>query len=139
MCFSNIIEQIVCLLIVSAGVVSCNKNNQESAPEPTHDVEIVFDSEIAEEVLTFKVLQDYASDKTIKTIYLIPTGHWNGNIAANITQMRKRFFQPRMELSPKIRGRGDLDFKLGEASKVPEDSLWYVQQGWTINKAYQKP
>ena len=42
-------------------------------------------------------------------------------------------------MSPKMRGRGDFDFKLGEASKVPDDSLWFIKQGWTINKAYQKP
>ena len=34
--------------------------------------------------------------------------------------------------------RGDFNFKLGEASKVPEDSLWYVKHGWTINEYYNR-
>lgn len=57
--------------------------------------------------------------------------------ANQIAQTRTRFFQPRIELSTKIHGRGDFNFKVGEASKVPSDSLWFVQHGWTINKYLQ--
>lgn len=116
--------------------MSCCKNRTD--PEPTRDMEIEFDRECAEKILTFETLQNYANDKTIKTIYLVPTKHWNGLAAHNITYFRNNFLQPRLNISPKIRGRGDFDFALGEASKVPNDSLWFVQQGWTINKKYQK-
>lgn len=112
---------------------SCNKIEPEQ-----HDVEIEFNDIDVEKILTFETLQNYANDKTIKTIYLVPTKHWNGLAAHNITYFRNKFLQPRLNISSKIRGRGDFDFALGEASKVPNDSLWFVQQGWTINKKYQK-
>jgi len=102
-----------------------------------HDVEIKFDDDTADKILTFETLQNYANDETVKTIYLVPTGHWGGCAAHNITYFRQNL-QPRLNISPKIRGRGDFDFKPGEASKVPADSLWYVQQGWTINKNLQR-
>ncbi len=115
---------------------SCNEIEPE--PTPTRDVEIKFNNENADKVLTFDVLRNYANDATIRTIYLVPIEHWDGMVAGNITFMRKNFLQPRLNISPKIRGRGDFDFVLGEASKVPTDSLWFVQQGWTINKKYQR-
>lgn len=115
---------------------SCNEIEPE--PTPTHDVEIKFNQRESSKILTFEMLQNYANDETVKTIYLVPIEHWDGNVAGNITFMRKNFLQPRLNISPKIRGRGDFDFALGEASKVPTDSLWFVQQGWTINKKYQR-
>ena len=118
------------LPFVSTG---CGKVEMEK-----HDVVIEFDQEYVEKILTFETLQNYANDETVKTIYLVPTKHWNGNMAHNITYFRNNFLEPRLNISPKIRGRGDFDFALGEASKVPTDSLWYVQQGWTINKKYQR-
>ncbi|MBR1699797.1 MAG: hypothetical protein IJ714_08440 [Bacteroidales bacterium] len=113
---------------------SCKKD--EPAVEQ-HDVEIVFSHMTADELLTFDILKKHANDKSVKNVYLVPTGHWDSIRSHNIIGIREKFFQPRMEISPKIRGRGDFDFKLGEASKVPSDSLWFVQQGWTINKKYQ--
>lgn len=123
--------------IIGAPILPIAASCNEIEPEQ-HDVEIVFDDTNIDNILTFETLQNYANDKTIKTIYLVPTRHWNGRVARNITAMRRNFLQPRMEISPKIRGRGDFDFALGEASKVPADSVWFVQQGWTINKAYQR-
>ena len=103
-----------------------------------HDVEIMFSSIDKGTMLSIDTLQKYIDDKTVRTIYLVPTGHWDGLRSSNITAARKNFFQPRMEMSEKLRGRGDFDFHLGSASMVPNDSLWYIQQGWTINKAHQR-
>ena len=115
---------------------SCNEIEPE--PTPTRDVEIKFNNENADKVLTFEALQNYANDETIKNIYLVPIEHWDGNMAGNITFMRNNSLQPRLNISPKIRGRGDFDFYWGEASKVPNDSLWFVKNGWTINKYHQR-
>lgn len=82
-------------------------------------------------------LSSYAKNPTIRTIYIVPAGEWYVCAAHNITYLRNNFLQPRLNVSPKIRGKGDFDFEVGEASKVPEDSLWYVANGWTINKALQ--
>ena len=114
---------------------SCAKVGKE---EPTRDVEIEFDGTNSDKKLDMKVLQELVNDKTVRCVYMTATDNWRSFTARNISQARTNFFQPRIEMSPKMRGRGDFDFKLGEASKVPTDSLWYVQQGWTINKKYQK-
>lgn len=109
----------------------------EKDDEPTRDVEISFTPYTSDEKLTFPILQKYVDDPSVRNIYLVSEGDWSMFYANNISQTRTRFFQPRIELSPKIRGRGDLNFAIGEASKVPSDSLWFVQNGWTINKVLQ--
>ncbi len=116
---------------------ACNHKKLEPDPEPTRDVEVKFSSTNVDTKLAMKTLQELVQDKTIKNIYLTVSGCWDGCTAINISESRNNFFQPRIDLSPKMHGRGDFDFKLGEASKVPEDSLWFVKQGWTINKKYQ--
>ena len=85
---------------------------------------------------TIETLQKYAAMDSVDNIFLSPakTDDWDTYVEGSITYHRQNFFQPRIEVSPKIHGRGDFNFKLGEASKVPEDSLWFVQNGWTINK-----
>ena len=133
---NNLKRLVPIAMLVGAPMLHTGCAKVEPEPQPTHDVEIEFDNRTADKILTFELLQNYANDKTIKTIYLVPVKHWNGNAAHNITYMRNNFLEPRLNISPKIRGRGDFDFKLGEASKVPEDSLWYIQHGWTINKNY---
>lgn len=114
---------------------SCSREGKE---EPTRDVVIEFDDIRLNEQLNKEKLQELANDKSVKTIYLTPIKHWDGWDDNGIIILRKGLFQPTMEISSKMRGRGDFDFKLGAASKVPDDSLWFVQQGWTINKKYQK-
>lgn len=109
---------------------SCNKDESE----PARDIELVFTRYSSDDLLNIEVLQHLIDDPSVRNIYLIPDGRWDGCNARNIKQMRQRFFQPRIEMSSKIQGRGNFTFEVGEASKVPEDSLWYVQQGWTINK-----
>ena len=91
-----------------------------------------------EKIFNLQPLRDMANDKTIRYIYLVPTNTWGGMKDKNITALRKNVLQPAIEISPKIKGKGDFNFHLGSASKVPADSLWYVQRGWTINKKYQK-
>ncbi|MBO4626027.1 MAG: hypothetical protein J5679_01985 [Alphaproteobacteria bacterium] len=111
-----------------------NKKYQHGA---FRDIEIKFNGSNGADVLTFDTLNYYANDSTVRAIYLVPTGSWSNTYASNITFMRNNFMEPRIKVSPKIHGRGDFNFKLGEASKVPDDSIWFTKQGWTINKAYQ--
>ena len=110
---------------------SCSREGKEEEP---HDVVVEFDDIRLNEQLNKEKLQELANDKSVKTIYLTPIEHWDGWAVNGINALRKGLLQPTMEISPKMRGRGDFDFKLGAASKVPDDSLWFVQQGWTINK-----
>ena len=138
------VKQTIPMMMVAGATLlsaACQKPEPEPTPdpEPTKEIEIKFNiNSEPDEVASFDLLQEYINDKTVKSIYLVPERHWNGAGKNAMIAIRKNFLQPRIELSPKIRGRGDFDFILGEASKAPEDSLWYVQHGWTINKNHQK-
>ncbi len=76
----------------------------------------------------------YANDPTIKTIYLVTNDDWSGCTHPTITAIRVNGVEHPINYSSKVRGKGDFNFRLGEASRVPEDSLWFVRNGWTINK-----
>ena len=124
--------------------VSCCKHDIRDETQPLvqepieqHPITIEFDSMNGATVLSIDTLQKYINDETIDTIYLVPTRHWNSYYPEAITALRKIFLQPRMEMSTKLRGRGVFDFEMGAAAKVPNDSLWFVQNGWTI-KGYQR-
>ena len=74
----------------------------------------------------------------IRTIYLVPYDDWKNVSAQDITDLRNNVLSYAIDYSPKVRGRGDFNFRLGQASNVPEDSLWYVKHGWTINEYYNR-
>lgn len=125
----------------------CQKEQQ-----PTRDVELTFSNTEASNVIlihpdeTYLTLSREVSDiikyldaqPDIRTIYLVPKDNWSTLKATNISSLRDKVLSYAIDYSPKVRGRGDFNFKLGEASKVPEDSLWYVKNGWTINEIYNR-
>ena len=79
-----------------------------------------------------RVLKEAGTDNVI--IYLVPEYDWSDFMSTTISGMRRVTLEQAINTSPKVRGKGDFNFRVGEASKVPEDSLWYVKNGWTINK-----
>lgn len=82
------------------------------------------------------MLQYYIDNPQIRTIYLVPkAGDFAGFDAMDIVSFRHNELEQVFTFSPKIRGRGDFVFPWREPSKVPEDSLWFVEHGWTVNKA----
>ena len=110
---------------------------------PTKEISLTFSSTDAHNIIKIfpdgtRIVSDtiikYANDPTVKTIYLVPEGTWSNYYTASITALRVNGVEYPINYSPKVRGKGDFDFGLGEASKVPEDSLWFVRNGWTINK-----
>ena len=103
-----------------------------------HDVEIEFTNANSTRMLVLDSLQKYVDDQSVGTIYLVPVASWNGYDAKGICNLRKNLLQPCIDMSTKMRGVGDFNFELGAASLVPDDSIWYVQNGWTINKRYQR-
>ena len=123
----------VLFLLALAGaalLTACEKD------EPMHDVEITF---YKDDDVSFDVLESLAADPTVRNIYLIPPQNDRYEVFGpeHITASMKWFWEPRFEISPKIHGRGDIRFKPGYASQVPEDSLWFLSKGWTINKYLQ--
>lgn len=55
-----------------------------------------------------------------------------------LTGLRTQILGPALEYWPKVREKGDFNFELGTASANKTDSLWFTQQGWTINKRFQE-
>ena len=55
-----------------------------------------------------------------------------------INKLKENTLEPVMNFSKKMRAKGTFYFDAGEPSKVPEDSLWIVQQGWEIKNQYQR-
>ena len=97
--------------------------------EPQRDVNLFFYSD---KLVDTSLIEEIASQPDVRTIYLIPLGDHHTCYANNIRILTTNL-KPRINASPKTRGQGDFNFFPGEASKVPEDSLWITQQGWTIN------
>jgi hypothetical protein len=104
---------------------SCEKD------EPMRDVELTFS---LEKTIEISEIERYAKDPSVRTIYLVPIGNWQRAERIGIRSLRQKFLQPRLDISPKVWGRGNFTFSPGEASVIPSDSLWYIQHGWTINK-----
>lgn len=71
-------------------------------------------------------------------IYVSPDDYSFMNCTAkSIRAMTKNVLKPAMEYSKKTRAKGTFRFSAGEPSKVPEDSLWLIQQGWKIKNQNQ--
>ena len=89
-------------------------------------------------MLTVEQIQQAAAPSDVKTVYLVPRGEWFNYQAQNISLLSKQL-QSWIDVSPKARGQGDFEFFVNEASKVPEDSLRIVRNGWTISAYRQDP
>ena len=125
----------------------CQKEEQ-----PTRDVELTFSkSEVSNVVLIHPddaplhisrevsdIIKYLDAQPNIRTIYLIPNDNWSDYPSVLVSSVRNKVLSYAIDYSSKVRGKGDFNFKLGEASKVPEDSLWYVKHGWTINEYYNR-
>ena len=102
------------------GAASLYKNNPDGTRDPSD------------------MIKNYVAMSHVDTIYLIPTSTWCNFYEPNITGLRENVLEFNINYSPKIRGKGDFDFMLGKSSTIPEDSLWYIKNGWTINKNLQR-
>lgn len=81
----------------------------------------------------------YDSMPDVRYIYIYVRDYSFINIPAiEIQNTRKHILEPIMTFSEKMRAKGTFYFKAGEPSKVPEDSLWIVQQGWKILNSYER-
>jgi len=72
------------------------------------------------------------------TIFMVPVGtffapDWNDH-PNHFKLARDNLLEERINLSPRIRGKGDFITNLGYPSVWWRDSLWMVENGWTVNK-----
>ena len=108
-------------------LTSCEKET-----EPTRDIELEIPVADAAKP-TIEEVTMAASQPDVRYVYLVPSGVWTHWHSLSVHNFRKLQLEPKLNVSKKVRGRGNFDFMIGEPSQVPEDSLWYVQNGWTIN------
>lgn len=84
-------------------------------------------------------VQKTLDNKNIANIYLEANKpiDFTASTPRFITAIRKQALEPALNLdSTRVFGRGDIIFHPGWAT--PEDSLWFVQHGWTVNPQNQR-
>lgn len=122
--------------IAGSTLVACDKADHEPQEPitPTRDVELFFDDD--KKSVELEDVKKYADMSDVRYIYMIPENEmdWCTCTQGNILYLRK-YLEPRIAINPqKVRGKGNFCFKPGEASKIPQDSLWFIQNGWTLNQ-----
>ena len=122
-----------------AGATMFGAGCDNNEPIQKQNIELKFGEINADHITTDTILH-YLSMKHIDTIYLVPASsfmRFDKDYGYHYVKMwRDDLLEPRTNLSPRVRGKGDLQFRLGYPSQVPQDSLWFVSKGWTVNKAY---
>jgi len=109
---------------------------------PKHDIELKFGSHYGYEIYPENIKHKLA-DPTVNNIYLCPV--YDGSLwyiqedGTRIWPIAIRdCLEPCINMAPdRIFGRGNFVFEVGTCSR--EDSLWFVQHGWTINRQNQIP
>ncbi len=140
------------LCCVAAAFAACDKENEPVInpphndghdttmviqPEPHYNVELFFNNKNIDQI-HLDTIKWYDANTRIDTIFMIPDdraglgGGFSGGGTTGITKWRN-LLQQRFDTSPKVRGKGDLWFGVGRA--LPADSLWFVEQGWTVNQS----
>ncbi len=118
---------------------ACREHQNEPEPKPTpvvqkHDTTLWFNY-MGYDSIAPENIQRYLADTNITNIYLEPNKPIDFVNATTeyITALRELIFTPALNTDPKrVHGRGNFLFYPGVA--LPADSLWIVQQGWTINQ-----
>ena len=132
------ITRIFCLSILLTSIIlisqSCEKEKDRTpiyrAP---YEKELPF-NDISIDSIDIPIVQKFARDTACKHIYLKATddNNFTSNSTNGINKIRN-FLDERIQLAPeKISGRGDFQFMPRKASL--DDSIWFVQHGWTVNQ-----
>ncbi len=114
-------------------------SNDKPIEEPHHNEELFF-NDMDIKYIDLDTIRKYAISIYVDTIFMIPNdingvgGAVSGKETKGITRFRD-FMQKRFDVSRKVRGKGDLVFEQGAA--LPADSLWFVEQGWTVNEYWK--
>ncbi len=115
---------------------SCDKEPQEEKYEypysEPYEKTLWFNSREADSIHP-KIIRYFAGDPACTHIdlTLLPGSRDDALTTEIITTIRKEL-QKRVEISPKVSGRGDWWFHRDWI--LPADSLWFVEHGWTVNQ-----
>lgn len=110
---------------------ACNDDDEKDDDVIKQDVEVVFTEDE-----TIKIMLDSIRPLLIRSdidkIYLVPRGYMGWG-TKNLNILRTKILEPSIALDPeRVKGRGDFYFYPGNCSTA--DSLWFVQNGWTVNQ-----
>ncbi|MDE7101285.1 MAG: hypothetical protein K2O37_00625 [Bacteroidales bacterium] len=115
--------------------VGCDKEPVEKAPvyRAPYEKELRFNN-VNSDSIKMPIVQKFARDTACKHIYLTVTNDNNyTNLDADDMNTLRNILNDRIQLAPnKMSGRGNFRFMRGVIRLA--DSIWYVQNGWTINQ-----
>ena len=125
-------------VIAAFSLASCSDDEEEDTKKEEVTKSVEFAPESSVEAL-LEELGIYANDSTVEKIVCKATGDWSSYNSESVTFFYRNVI-PDMDKAAKGKwiGEGDLNFKLGEASKVPDDSIGIVKRGFTINANLKK-
>ena len=125
------------LLVLAVAAIfslpSCDKEPKEEPYREPYEKELFFNQDKLDSIEP-AVLKKFANDKACTHIYMhvMDDNNFTSYTPSMISNSRN-YLQERLNVSSKISGRGDFRFSVGIAK---EDSIWFVQNGWTVNKRY---
>ncbi|MDE5609299.1 MAG: hypothetical protein K2I66_02810 [Bacteroidales bacterium] len=123
------------LALAGLAMTACDKEPVEKAPvyRAPYEKELRFSNTNADSI-EMPIVQKFARDTACKHIYLTVTNDNNfTHLDADYINALRNVLDERIQLAPnKTSGRGNFYFRRGVAR--PADSIWFVQNGWTINQ-----
>ena len=128
-----------CLLaLVTVGLLTACHEDDPYASYIDPVKVLSFGKVIGLEAIQYDNVMKYAKDPRITTIvYLMDTTYGNNNYTGNTSKgisNTRNYLQERLDYTPKATGAGTFRFSKGRASV--EDSLWFVEHGWSIRVRY---
>ena len=132
------ITRIFCLSILLTSIIlisqSCEKDRTPIYRAP-YEKELPFGDNNTDSI-EIPIVQKFARDTACKHIYLKVTDDNNlTSYSTDVISLMRGYLDQCIQLAPeKISGRGDFHFMPGKA--ILDDSIWFVQHGWTVLQNY---
>ena len=118
-----------------AGATMLGNGCKPIEPElPRTNKELVFTDEDFDQISN-DTIQKYLNMSHIDTVFMVPYGSFYFDGRDGPAMVRKSL-EPSINMSPRVRGRGNVEFLPGQAAANQTDSLWFVNNGWTVTKLY---
>ena len=150
---SKIIYHIAAMALAAtvAGMTTTSCKKDDIEPEQPkiqkHNVEFVVENPLSmtaneslNNLLDLDRIKKLASADDVDSLIILSDGSdkWKVADALVMKMLKDDYMKPIFDAVPNAYGKGSFNFKLGEASKVPNDSIWYVNHGFTINANLKK-
>lgn len=139
------------LLAIGLSLSACDNDKGDSNPpdDPLEDKTLVetpiikqnkelYFTESDGKQIEVDTVKKYLAMDNIDTVFLVPVGTFFApdyyDHPGYFKMARDALLQELIDLSPRVRGKGDFITNLGYPLQYGEDSLWMVENGWTVNK-----